>query len=138
MSRVAIIGGSRTPFVKAGGAFIKKSFLDLGVHVVKSVVDKYKIDAGQLDEVIFGTVLLDPRTPNAARELVLRSGLPKTLSAHFISVYKGKKQLEAVKCDGVEYYQVNVQVNVRAQQRQYSTYASDNNSYSGMQILCHP
>ncbi|MCB0337542.1 MAG: acetyl-CoA C-acyltransferase, partial [Bdellovibrionales bacterium] len=68
-----------------GGVFIKKSFLDLGVHVVDALVDKYSIDTSKLDELIFGTVLLDPRTPNAARELVLRSKLPNTLSAHFIS-----------------------------------------------------
>lgn len=85
MTRVAIIGGCRTAFVKAGGVFADKSFLDLGCEVVKALVQKCNIDTASLDEVIFGTVLLDPRTPNAARELVIRSGLPKDISAHFIS-----------------------------------------------------
>lgn len=85
MTRVAVIGGARTPFVKAGGAFADKSFLDLGIHAVKNTVERVGLDPEVIDELIFGTVLLDPRYPNAARELVLRSDLPKSLSAHFIS-----------------------------------------------------
>lgn len=85
MPRVAIVGGTRTPFVKAAGALARFGFLDLGVHVVESLLQRIKLDPEQLDELVFSTVLLDPRTPNAARELVLRSTLPKTLSAHFVS-----------------------------------------------------
>ncbi|MEZ4754802.1 MAG: acetyl-CoA C-acyltransferase [Bdellovibrionota bacterium] len=85
MTRVAIVGGTRTPFVKAAGAFARYSFMDLGVHVIKSAVSEMKLDANKLDELIFSTVLLDPRTPNAARELVLRSGISSRLNAHFIS-----------------------------------------------------
>jgi acetyl-CoA acetyltransferase family protein len=43
------------------------------------------LDPSVVDELIYSTVLLDPRMPNAARELVLRSRLPKSLPAHFIS-----------------------------------------------------
>jgi len=85
MDRVAIIGGKRTPFVKAGTAFREQSFLDLGVHVTKEVIKELDINPANLGELVFGTVLLDPRIPNAARELVIRSGLPKSLSAHFVS-----------------------------------------------------
>ena len=85
MTRVAIVGGARTPFVKAGGAFARYNFLDMGVHVVKEAVSKLSLDTDSIDELIFSTVLLDPRTPNAARELVLRSGLSKRLGAHFVS-----------------------------------------------------
>ena len=83
MNRVAIVGGCRTPFVKAAGVYSNYSFIDLGVHVVEALTSK--LDLKHIDEVIFSTVLLDPRTPNAARELILRSNLPKTTSAHFIS-----------------------------------------------------
>jgi len=85
MDRVAIIGGKRTPFVKAGTALRKYSFLDLGVAVTKSVIDELEIDPVNLSELVFGTVLLDPRTPNAARELVIKSKLPASLPAHFVS-----------------------------------------------------
>jgi len=85
MNRVAIIGGCRTPFVKAGGAFSSYTFLDLGIHAVQALVRRLELPPETIDELIFSTVLLDPRTPNAARELVLQSKLPQTLSAHFVS-----------------------------------------------------
>ena len=82
---VAIVGGCRTPFVKAAGALSGHSFLDLGIRAVQGLTRKLNLKPDQVDEIIFGTVLLDPRIPNAARELVLRSNLPPTLSAHFVS-----------------------------------------------------
>src|SRR5262245_44446436 len=85
MPRVAIIGGCRTPFVRAAGVFNKLSFLDLGIHVTNSLVKRLNLDATGIDEFIFSTVLLDPRLPNFAREVILRSGLPKTIPAHAIS-----------------------------------------------------
>lgn len=83
--RVAIVGGVRTPFVKAAGVFSRHSALDLGKHVVVGCVEKLGLDARSIDELYFGTVLLDPRIPNLAREIVLRSGLPKTVNGHFIA-----------------------------------------------------
>lgn len=83
--RVAIVGGVRTPFVRAGGVFSKYSALDLGKHVVVSCVERLKIDPSTVDELYFGTVLLDPRIPNLAREIILRSGLPKTINGQFIA-----------------------------------------------------
>lgn len=85
MNRVAVVGGCRTPFVKAGAEFKKLSFLDLGTHAVRGALERAKLKPEQIDELVFSTVLLDPRLPNAARELVLRSELPDTLPAHFIS-----------------------------------------------------
>jgi acetyl-CoA acetyltransferase family protein len=83
--RVAIVGGVRTPFVKAAGVFARLSSLDLAKHVVVGCVEKVGIDPSLIDELHFGTVLLDPRYPNLAREVILRSGLPKTISGHFVS-----------------------------------------------------
>lgn len=85
MEKVAIIGGARTPFVKAMGAFKNASFLDLGVAALKGTLEKTGLNPEEIDEVIFGTVLLDPRTPNYARELCMKAGLPKKINAHAIS-----------------------------------------------------
>lgn len=84
-NRVAIVGGCRTPFVKAGGAFAKRTFLDLGIHSVVELVKRMELDPTKLDELVFGTVLLDPRLPNWAREVVIRSSLPKSICAHSVS-----------------------------------------------------
>src|SRR5688500_17507339 len=85
MSRVAIVGGIRTPFVRAGGALQKHSFIDLGVHVLKSLSSKLSLSEESIDEFIFGTVLLDPRAPNYAREVLFRSGLSPKIAAHSVS-----------------------------------------------------
>ena len=85
MNRVAIIGGVRTPFVRAGGVFAQASFLDLGVHTLRALVHRLGLDPARIDEVVYSTVLLDPRAPNFAREMVLRSGLPATVAAHSVS-----------------------------------------------------
>jgi len=83
--RVAIVGGVRTPFVKAAGVFSKYSALDMGKHVVVGCIDKLGLDPSMVDELYFGTVLLDPRIPNLSREIILRSGLSKAIDGHFIS-----------------------------------------------------
>ena len=83
--RVAVIGGVRTPFVKAGTKFSSHSMQDLGVHVLKALVKRYELDPQTIDEFIFSAVLLDPRTPNWAREILFSAGLPKTIYAHSVS-----------------------------------------------------
>lgn len=85
MTRVALVGGKRTPFTRAGTLLRKFSFLELGMHVAEKTVEQCNLAPTDIDELAFSTVLLDPRFPNAARELVLRSNLPQSLSAHFVS-----------------------------------------------------
>lgn len=83
--RVAILGGRRTPFVKAGTVFSSVSLKEFGVHVLKAVVDGYKVPPEEIDEFIFTAVLFDPRMPNWAREILFAAGLPKTIYADSMS-----------------------------------------------------
>jgi acetyl-CoA acetyltransferase family protein len=86
MTRVAIVGGARTAFLKAGGKFSRYSYQELAQAAIEGALERTGIGADVLDELVLGSVLLDPRTPNAAREIVLRSSkLPNTLPAHFVS-----------------------------------------------------
>lgn len=86
MGRVAIIGGARTPFVKAGGKFSEQGLLDLSLFAVESLVGRLQIGADEVQELAFGTVLIDPRIPNLAREIVLRSeSVAKSVGGHFVS-----------------------------------------------------
>ncbi len=84
-TKVAIIGGLRTPFVKAGTSFSDLSFQDLSALVLKELMKKYSIDTVELGEVVWGTVLLDPRTPNWAREIAFAAGVPKHVYAYSVS-----------------------------------------------------
>lgn len=84
-NKVAILGGARTPFVKAGTVFSNYTFQDLSSLILEDLIKKYNIDAVHLDEVIWSTVLLDPKTPNWAREILFKAGVPKNVYAYSVS-----------------------------------------------------
>jgi acetyl-CoA acetyltransferase len=67
--RVAIVGGARTPFAKAGTVFKKYPALDLATHAINGLLEKQKLDPKAVDELVFGIVVLDPRVPHLAREI---------------------------------------------------------------------
>ena len=75
-TRVAIVGGARTPFVKAGTGFKKYSALDLGVHSVNGLLEKSHVDPGAVEEMFYGIAVLDPAIPHMAREINFGSRLP--------------------------------------------------------------
>jgi len=79
--RVAVVGGSRTPFVKAGTVFRKYSALDLGVHSVNGLLEKQVLDPNSVDELVYGITVLDARIPQLAREVVFSSSLPSSVRA---------------------------------------------------------
>lgn len=83
-ARVAIVAGLRTPFVKAGTVFRHHSALALSVHTVRGLLEKNHVDPKSIDELTYGIVLMDPRLPNLAREIVFKSGLAP--STHGLTV----------------------------------------------------
>jgi acetyl-CoA acetyltransferase family protein len=85
VARVAIIAGARTPFVKAGTVFKHHSPLALGLHAVTGLLEKHRVDPHSVDELTFGIVLVNPRLPNLAREIVFKSTLPASTHAWTVS-----------------------------------------------------
>lgn len=80
-SRVAIVGGARTPFAKAGTAFKQRSALHLAIHSVDGLLEKQHLDPASVDELAYGIVTVDPRVPHLAREVVLCGRLPSHVRA---------------------------------------------------------
>ncbi|MCZ6860042.1 MAG: acetyl-CoA C-acyltransferase, partial [Alphaproteobacteria bacterium] len=80
-TRVAVVGGARTPFVRAGTVFRKYSPLELAVHAVNGLLDKQHLDPPPVDELVYGITVLDARIPHFAREVVFSSNLPSTVQA---------------------------------------------------------
>jgi acetyl-CoA acetyltransferase family protein len=80
-TKVAVVDGSRTPFVKAGTVFQKYSALDLGVHSVNGLLEKQTLDPNSVDELVYGITVLDARIPQFAREVVFSSNLPSSVRA---------------------------------------------------------
>src|SRR5512137_366126 len=83
--RVAVIAGLRTPFVRSSGDFKDLSAVDLGALLVNELVARSGLPLSEFDALIFGQVVPSQLSSLIAREVVLRSELPRTLPAHTTS-----------------------------------------------------
>lgn len=79
--RVAVVAGLRTPFAKRGTAYRDMTALDLGRTVVKELLARAELDPREVGLVVYGQAVPTPSIPNVAREVVLGSGLPKSVEA---------------------------------------------------------
>ena len=76
-----ILGGVRTPFVKAGGAFRKVPAYELGRVAVAETIARAELDPGRLDEVILGNCAMPAEAANSSRVVALRAGVPERVPA---------------------------------------------------------
>jgi len=83
--RVAVIKGLRTPFAKSGTHYAQLSALDLGKMVVSELIQRSGIDPKSVQEVVFGNVIPSVKAPNIAREIVLGTGLPRSIPGYTVS-----------------------------------------------------
>jgi len=83
--RAVIVGGLRTPFMKAGTKFRNLSTLDLGALVTSELLQRSNLEPGQIDQVIAGAVVADLAAPNIAREIVMRCNMPASVDAYSVS-----------------------------------------------------
>lgn len=79
--RVAVVAGLRTPFAKQGTSYAGLSALQLGCTVVRELLERTGVDKKEVGLVVYGQAVPDPRAPNIAREIVLGTGLPKSVEA---------------------------------------------------------
>ena len=80
-TRVAIVGGARTPFAKAGTAFKQYTPLELSVHAVDGLLEILELEPDAVEELVHGITVVDARVPHLAREVVLSSRLPVAVKA---------------------------------------------------------
>lgn len=79
--RVAIVGGCRTPFCKAGTLLKDLTAADLAKSAVVHLVHRANLDGNVVDEMYFGQVVASPLAPNLAREVSLLPQFPKSIPA---------------------------------------------------------
>jgi len=79
-SDVVIVSAVRTPFGKYGGSLSDIDYYDLGAIPMREVLRKVKVRPEVVDEVFWGvgdtSPCKDPYTPVAARQSLLKAGLP--------------------------------------------------------------
>ncbi len=76
-----ILGGVRTPFVKAGGAFRRVPSYELGRIAAAETIARAELDPGRIDEVIFGHCAMPSEAANSTRVVALRAGVPERVPA---------------------------------------------------------
>ena len=70
-----VVGGNRTPFVKAGGKYAAASAQDLLTAALDGLVARFGLAGQEVGEVVGGAVLKHTRDFNLTREAVLGSAL---------------------------------------------------------------
>ena len=83
--RVAIVSGLRTPFAKQWSAYREVSALDLANIVVSEMLQRIDLDPNEIQQVVYGQVVPSVEAPNIAREIVLATGMPKSIDAYSVS-----------------------------------------------------
>lgn len=81
MEEVVIVGATRTPFAKLGGALSSLSAIELGACVIRSSLERVGVPFDQVDSVIMGTVITAGLGQIPARQAALQAGLSKDVSA---------------------------------------------------------
>jgi acetyl-CoA acyltransferase len=79
--RVAVVGGCRTPFCKAGTVLKDFPAVDLARRATVELLHRYELDGGDVDEMYFGQVVPSLQAPNLAREVSLLPQFPRDIPA---------------------------------------------------------
>lgn len=84
MKDVVILDGCRTAVGSMGGSLKPLSAADLAAAVLKGTLERTGIEAGQIDEVIFGHCRQTSDEPNIARIAALLAGIPDQVPAYTV------------------------------------------------------
>ena len=69
--RAVIVGGARTPFLKAFTDFVELDTIALGVAASRGLLDRTKLSYKDVEGIVWGGVILPSASPNVAREIAL-------------------------------------------------------------------
>ena len=81
MEPIVIVAAKRTPIGKFLGSLAPLSAVELGIAAVRGAIEDSGLEAGEVDEVIFGHARQLGSGPNPARQVALGSGMPDTTVA---------------------------------------------------------
>jgi acetyl-CoA acyltransferase len=77
--RAVVVGGMRTPFVKAFSDLMELDTIALGVAATSALLRKLDVKRTDIDALVWGGVVLPPLSVNIGREIVLDLGLPSAV-----------------------------------------------------------
>ena len=77
MERVAIVAAVRTPIGRFLGAFADVTAAELGVAATRAALERARVPAEDVDELIYGCARQAGGGPNVARQVMMKSGIPQ-------------------------------------------------------------
>jgi acetyl-CoA C-acetyltransferase len=86
LSDVFIVSAARTPIGKFGGSLSSLTAADMGVVAARGALERAGVSAEQVDETIFGNARQAGGGPNPARQISIRSGVPKEVPAYTVNM----------------------------------------------------
>src|SRR6195256_5781470 len=88
-----IIGAVRTPTGRKKGSLATVHAADLGAHAIRSLIERTGVDAGEIDDVIFGCIdQVGPLAGDIARTCWLAAGSPEHVPGTTIDRQCGSSQ----------------------------------------------
>src|ERR671934_2735155 len=85
MADVFIVSAVRTPIGKFGGSLMSLTAADMGVIAAEAALERAGVQAEQVEETIFGNARQAGGGPNPARQISVRSGVPKETPAYTVN-----------------------------------------------------
>jgi len=89
MEDIVIVSAARTAVGKFGGTLARTPATELGSIVIKALLERTRLDAAQVGEVIMGQVLAAGAGQNPARQALMKSGLKQETPALTINAVCG-------------------------------------------------
>jgi len=82
--KIALVGGARTPFVKANTTLAPYDAIQMGAVAVNGVGNKFALNLNKPDLLVYGTVAQHPLVSNIAREILFETMLPSETPAYSV------------------------------------------------------
>lgn len=83
--RAVVVGGVRTPFVRAFAEYMKLDTIALGAAAMRGLLERHPIPRREIDGVVWGGVILPSVWPNIGREIALEIGLDPGIEAFTVT-----------------------------------------------------
>jgi acetyl-CoA C-acetyltransferase len=84
-----ILEGARTPIGRFLGSFADTSTVDLGVIAAREAMRRSGVEPDQVDQTIYGHARQAGNGPNTGRQVSVRAGVPKEVSAYNVNIACG-------------------------------------------------
>ena len=89
LSPVVVTHALRTPIGRYLGTLADQTAADIGVAVVKALLERAQLDPARVGELVFGNARQAGGGPNVARQVSVRAGIPETTPAWTVNMACG-------------------------------------------------